>query len=104
MSQKLSRREFAARAAAVGSAAALAASGLGQDAKLDKKPKADPPDPDFAALERQLEKPLPDRLRTPAKAALKTIRNNAKERQKFKLPEGSEPCTTFIPLPPRSEG
>lgn len=98
MPQKLSRREFAARAAATAGAAGLAAAGLGQAAK-PSSPKANG---ELDELEALLEKPLPTRLRAPAAAALKTVRNNAKERLKFKLPEGSEPCTTFIPLPPRS--
>lgn len=96
MSEEISRRTFHKRALAAGVSTALAGTGVAQS----KKPA--PADPDVSALEAKLEKPLPAKLKTPAKAALKNLRTASAERLKFKLPEGSEPCTTFIPNPARS--
>jgi len=98
MADKISRREFHTRALAAGTAAALAAKGVAQA----KKPAAPMVDPELQNLESKLEKPLPAKLKTPAKAALKNLKTASTERLKFKLPEGSEPCTTFAPAPARS--
>ncbi|HRK21314.1 MAG TPA: twin-arginine translocation signal domain-containing protein [Fimbriimonadaceae bacterium] len=96
MPEEISRRAFHKRALVAGLGAALAADGLAQ------KQKATPADPDVSALEAKLEKPLPSKLKSPAKAALKNLKTASAERLKFKLPEGSEPCTTFVPNPARS--
>ena len=101
MPSKLTRREFAA---ALGTAA-LATAAIAQDAKkaATKPTEAEIlADADFKSLESKLTKPLPAKLKGLAKTALTTSRNNYKERMKFPLPEGSEPCTTFAPEPARS--
>jgi hypothetical protein len=103
MSRKISRREFA-----LGAAGALAATALPQDAKLAKGKPTTPAeamaDADLRSLESKLAAPLPPKLKGPAKTALTNARNTHKERLKFSLPEGSEPCTVFVPLPARGWG
>ena len=102
MPSKLTRREFAA---ALGTAA-LASAALAQDAK---KPAVKKPteaeimaEADFKSLESKLTKPLPAKLKGLAKTALTNSRNAYKERMKFPLQDGTEPCTTFSPSPARS--
>ena|SRR5687767_5771743 len=102
MPEKITRRQFTI---AVG-AAALSVPALAQDAK---KPATKKPteaelmaEADYRSLESKLAKPLPAKLKGLAKTALSNSRNAHKERLKFALPEGSEPCTTFSPSPARS--
>lgn len=100
MSKRLTRREFAASLGA----AALASTVLGQDEKKPAKPSNTElmSEADYRSLESKLTKPLPAKLKGLAKTALSNSRNANKERMKFPLPEGSEPCTTFSPSPARS--
>lgn len=98
MSDKISRREFQTRALAAGAAVAISAKGQSQA----PKPVAANADDELKTLEAKLEKPLPAKLRAPAKAALKNLKTAAADRLKFKLPEGSEPCTSFAASPARS--
>ena len=95
MSHKLSRREFTL------AAASLAVAASAQEAKKPavKKPTAAElmAEADFKSLESKLEKPLPDKLKGLAKTALSNNRKAAEARRKFALPEGTEPCTTYIP-------
>lgn len=79
---------------ATGAAAVLAPKGQAQSKKAGASPAADA---ELKALEARLEKPLPAKLKSPAQAALRQVRTAAAERLKFRLPEGSEPCTVFIP-------
>ena len=106
MPSKLTRREFAAALGTTLGAAALATAAIAQDTK---KPASKKPteaelmaEADFKSLESKLTKPLPGKLKGLAKSALTNSRNAHKERLKFPLQEGSEPCTTFSPSPARS--
>jgi hypothetical protein len=54
-------------------------------------------DADLAAAESKLAKPLPAKSKALARTAVEGLQKASKERQKFKLPEGSEPCTLYIP-------
>lgn len=100
MPSKLTRREFTA---ALGTAA-LATAAIAQNSKKPVQPTEAElmAEADFRSLQSKLTKPLPAKLKPLAKTALTNSRNLYKERMKFPLPDGSEPCTTFSPSPARS--
>lgn len=101
MPEPISRREFAKKAAVAGGSL-LAATAAAQKAKKPTEAEL-LAEADLKSLESKLEKPLPPKLKDLAKKALATARNTSKERLKFKLPEGSEPCTAFAPEPARNQ-
>jgi len=132
MSNKITRREFAVRAAA--SAAGLGLAGLanasgevlkpsdagaveGSGAWADRGPQIPHPSPlparerepvaqaldsahpSLPRVERLLEKPFPEEHKKALNDALKYLDTVLDARNKFKLPEGSEPCTLYSPSP-----
>ena len=104
MPSKLTRREFAAALGTTLGTAALASAAISQDSKKPIQPSEAElmAEADFRSLQSKLTKPLPAKLKPLAKTALVNSRNAYKERMKFPLPDGSEPCTTFAPEPARS--
>ncbi|HSI72503.1 MAG TPA: hypothetical protein VK934_04950 [Fimbriimonas sp.] len=53
--------------------------------------------PDTSVIEKQLAKPLSEHAKKLLEASVRNSQNSSKERLKFKLPENSEPCTTYVP-------
>lgn len=54
-------------------------------------------------IEKELGHPLPPEAKELLANALKNNANNAIERLKTTLPEGSEPCFTYIPTPRKKD-
>src|SRR5687767_3170850 len=95
MSEKISRRKFAALA--IGAAAAVAeGTGHGAQGTTEPAPTAEVAG-DMAAIERKLGKPLSAEAKKLTLEALKNNKKALEERYKFDLPENSEPCTRFVP-------
>lgn len=57
------------------------------------------PEDDIALLQKNLAKPFIEAARPLLAGAIAYNRNNTAQRLKIKLPEGSEPCTSYIPMP-----
>lgn len=96
MSQKVSRREFARRAAA--SAAGLALVPAMAKAQQPEQPKPPPvSDAEIADVESQLAKPLSEEARKLLKSSIEGQKQARAGRMKSTLPENSEPCFTYIP-------
>lgn len=93
MDDKLSRRQFASRAAAAAAGLALGKIATPQDAA---KPVV-VSDQDAATIEAGLSAPLSDEAKSILKSTLKANREGVEARMKFKLPENSEPCTVYMP-------
>lgn len=100
MAEKISRREFHGKM--IAGTAAVALSGALPAQTKKPTPAELQAEADLKTLEARLEKSLPAKWKPTAKAALRNLRTAANERLKFKLPEGSEPCTAFAATPPRS--
>lgn len=81
---KISRREFAKLA---GSAALLPSIAFIQS---KTQPEQEPKE-----VESKLAQPFSDEARKIARKSLADVKRTAADRWKFKLPENSEPCTTF---------
>lgn len=90
----MTRREFAARTAAV--AATLAAGAMPAAAPLQGGPDARTA---LDRLEEKLGSRLPDDVRPKAEEALKSVAATSRAREKHRLLEGSEPGTIYVPTP-----
>ena len=88
MPSKTSRRDVL-RAGVTGAAALAAGVVVAQETKVG-------PPVDTSVVEAQLAKPLSDQAKKLLKASLRNSANSHTERMKFKLPENSEPCTTYV--------
>ena len=86
MEERLSRRSLAKLAGAAGIAAIMPKAGAQEK---------EPPDAELKELESKLAAPFSEEARPIAKKSLQNVENSAKERLKHKLPENSEPCTTY---------
>lgn len=97
MSQRISRRQFAARTV-LGTAGAVLAgnalSGPNAPAPQDKKPE-EGPHPDLAQLNKRIAKPVPEELAKGVTAGLKHNDDLSVARMKHKLKEGSEPTSIY---------
>lgn len=92
MAQRITRREFARRAAATAAAASL-----GGLAAAQQTPKPDEgTHPAIPLLNKRLSKPVPAELQKQLSDALKNLDSLSAARSKHKLPEGSEPSTLFF--------
>lgn len=94
--KKISRRQLAKELGAV----SLGAVFLGKNPfQQQKEPES--LEADVVRLEAKLAEPLSDEARKLAKDALQSNLRAYTARWRFKLPENSEPCTIFVPQPPK---
>ena len=91
MSEKMSRRELTKRALAGAAALAVPALGAAQTTEIT--------DAEVALSEKELAKPLSEDTRKILKGAIKNSRDQAKARMATKLPDISEPCFVYHPIP-----
>jgi hypothetical protein len=96
MSQKITRREFALRAASA--SAALAAAPL---VKAQDTPKPTVSDAEMAAVQAPLASPMPAEAKKYLKDQMQSMKTDTANRLKHSLPENSEPCFIFVPTPKR---
>lgn len=92
MDYKLSRRQFASRAAVAATGLTLGKFAIPQDAK-----PIEVTDQEAGVIESGLGAPLSDEAKSILKSTLKSNRDGIAARMKFKLPENSEPCTVYVP-------
>lgn len=97
MPNKISRRDFAAKAAGV-VAGIAAAPLLKAQAPTEEKPPVT--DAEIADVQAKLAKPLSEEAKKILKDDLSSQKTDTKNRLKVNLPENSEPCFTYIPSAP----
>jgi hypothetical protein len=93
MAQRISRREFAARAAAAGALAAVPK--VGASASQTAKIAEEPLHPSLPDLETLLAMPVPEAMKKQVSDALKYLQGLSETRWKTKLNDGSEPATIY---------
>ena len=100
MADKLTRRDFALKAAGV--AAGLAAAPL---LKAQSPPPEKPPvsDAEVQDVQNKVAKPFTEEEKKILKDDLSSQKSDTKRRLEFKLPENSEPCFLFIATPHKAE-
>ena len=95
MPQKISRRDFSKKAAAVAAGIAAAPLLRAQDSTPADKPPVT--DAEIQAVQDKLSKPLSEEAKKILRDDLSSQKTDTKNRLKTSLPENSEPCFTFIP-------
>lgn len=96
MPQKISRRDFAKKAAGVAAGLTISKRIMAQNTQ-EKQPEVT--GAEMEAVQKQLAKPLPEAAHSILKADLASQKNDTANRLKVKLPENSEPCFIFVPTP-----
>ena len=96
MADKISRRDFASRAAVVAAGIAAAPLLRAQDKAPDKPLVTDA---EMEAVQQKLAKPLNEDEKKILRDDLVNQKNDTKKRLDYKLPENSEPCFVYNATP-----
>jgi hypothetical protein len=97
MPQKISRRDFAKRAAGAAAGLVVSQSVMAQTQTAPPPPPPPVSDAEIDAVTKQLAKPLTDEELKILKADLASQKQDTINRMKVKLPENSEPCFRLVP-------